>query len=308
MGGSGSVGEDQDVVQIIMLKSVKSTSSTSLQVDYYFVDPFGTLGMVYLELHEAQTLADQDLTLSEIYDQTYDGTYWDTFPDSRRVSVSTYDTTYTFTGLTPGTSYYVVMGHIGEDADTGDVVRTLDDYFKVMTSVQKNSLTIDRLTSTTVTVTFSLESLSACTSTATLQLNDGDIIELTESDIKKAVESSCTKTFTGVNVADLGSKITVSLIDENESVVRTAVADNAFADAEEETDTGTGSGTVTGTGTGSGTVTGTGTGTGTVTGTENTDEASGGDAASLEDGVVTAYESSDEEDLEDGGDEDEGDK
>ena len=158
-GGSGGIGEDQNPVQIVMLKAVRSESSTSLTADYYFVDPFGSLGMVYLELHEVEKIPD-GYTIRKLYENTEDEvckTYWEN-EEYSRVSVSAYDSSYTFTGLKPGTNYYVVLAHEAANTVTDEMERTLDDYFKVSTKQMADSLVISAINSTEVDFTLELES------------------------------------------------------------------------------------------------------------------------------------------------------
>ena len=158
-GGSGGIGEDQNPVQIVMLKAVRSESSTSLTVDYYFVDPFGSLGMVYLELHEAAKVAESNVSIRKLYEDRENADcqeYWNKW-ENHRASVSAYDNTYTFTNLKPGTNYYVVLAHEAESG-TGELERTLDDYFKVSTKQMADSLVISAINSKEINFTLELES------------------------------------------------------------------------------------------------------------------------------------------------------
>lgn len=158
-GGSGGIGEDQNPVQIVMLKAVRSESSTSLTADYYFVDPFGSLGMVYLELHEVEKIPD-GYTIRKLYENTEDEvckTYWEN-EEYSRASVSAYDNTYTFTDLKPGTNYYVVLAHEAANTVTDELERTLDDYFKVSTKQMADSLVISAINSKEINFTLELES------------------------------------------------------------------------------------------------------------------------------------------------------
>ena len=161
-GGSGGIGEDQNPVQIVMLKAVRSESSTSLTADYYFVDPFGSLGMVYLELHEAAKVAESNVSIRKLYEDRENAdcqAYWDEWGRGQnlRASVSAYDNTYTFTDLKPGTNYYVVLAHEAESG-TGELERTLDDYFKVSTKQMADSLVISAINSKEINFTLELES------------------------------------------------------------------------------------------------------------------------------------------------------
>ena len=159
-GGSGGIGEDQNPVQIVMLKAVRSESSTSLTVDYYFVDPFGSLGMVYLELHEAAKVAESNVSIRKLYEDRENADcqeYWNKW-ENLRASVSAYDNTYTFTNLKPGTNYYVVLAHEAANTVTDEMERTLDDYFKVSTKQMADSLVISAINSTEINFTLELES------------------------------------------------------------------------------------------------------------------------------------------------------
>jgi len=203
-GGAGGIGEDQDVVQIVMLESVKSNTSTSLETEYYFVDPFGTLGMVYLELHAASEL--NGLGIYELYsDEAEDPIaveeYWAAFDEDttvgHRVSIDVYNNRYTFTGLKPNTEYYVVMGH--QSADEDEVVhRYLDDYMKVSTRSSVNGLKLLSTSATSVRVQLLLDSLpgSETGESYELVLNNGiGRYELTNDDLKAAATTGFTYTF-----------------------------------------------------------------------------------------------------------------
>lgn len=162
-GGSGGIGEDQNPVQIVMLKAVRSESSTSLTADYYFVDPFGSLGMVYLELHEAAKVAESNVSIRKLYEDRENAdcqAYWDEWgrEQNLRASVSAYDNTYTFTDLKPGTNYYVVLAHEAANTVTDELERTLDDYFKVSTKQMADSLVISAINSKEINFTLELES------------------------------------------------------------------------------------------------------------------------------------------------------
>ena len=227
MGGNGGIGEDQDTVQIVMLKSVKAVSSTSLKVQYYFVDPFGTLGMVYLEVHEASKLP-SGATLQSLYeneDGKYDN-YWKNF--DRRVSVSVYDNSYTFNGLKPGTVYYVAMGHVNENAD-GDIVRTLDDYYKTTTKTPSNSLKISTVNVSSVSFTLNLESLD--TEAARVQLEGYS--QYRETLDSSAIETAVSKGYYSRISVDrdvLSSMQTITLIvvDSSGKTLMSARCNNSF--------------------------------------------------------------------------------
>ena len=149
-------------MQIVMLKAVRSESSTSLTADYYFVDPFGSLGMVYLELHEAAKVAESNVSIRKLYEDRENAdcqAYWGEWEieQNLRAFVSAYDNTYTFTDLKPGTNYYVVLAHEAESG-TGELERTLDDYFKVSTKQMADSLVISAINSKEINFTLELES------------------------------------------------------------------------------------------------------------------------------------------------------
>jgi hypothetical protein len=266
-GGNGGLGEDQDTVQIVKIKSVESASSTSLLVNYYFVDPFGTLGMVYLEYHDAAALSTLGLTLYDLYDEdtaTLHGVtqevedYWIAFDlNPHRVSISTYDSYYTFENLEPGKQYYVVMGHVGESAETGEMARTLDDYIKATVKTQFNELVIEYVNLLTVGgnevayvgVKLSLEDRNLIPEGGTLFLlkdggshtGSGDIlaaeIDISLSDVAQAVDSYIFFEFPKtdqigdiINVADFKQQeyLDVVLVDHLGNIALTAKTYNSF--------------------------------------------------------------------------------
>ena len=112
-GGSAANGTAVDAIKMIMLRSV-SKSSTSLKVTYYANDPYGQYGLIYLDLFEAG--ADTQQHSNALQTQ----------------SISTYESTYTFTNLQPDTQYQVVIGHC--TTSTGNRVYTVDDVVKTTTS------------------------------------------------------------------------------------------------------------------------------------------------------------------------------
>lgn len=223
------------MVQIVMLKSVKSETSTSLTVNYYFVDPFGTLGMVYLELHEASSLPASIRAIYEDEDGLYDD-YWDG-DTYRRTSVSTYDSSYIFNGLEPGTEYYVVMGHVSENPDTGETERTLDDYFKVSTRAHKNSLTISDVDCSSVGFLLNLESID--TDAARIMVKDTTSeLELTEEEIETAVYTGYSD-FLDVDEEILAGMKTITLVvlDSSDKTILKASCTNSFYDGTTQTTT-----------------------------------------------------------------------
>lgn len=230
-GGAGGLGEDQDPVQIVMLKSVKSETSTSLAVSYYFVDPFGSLGMVYLELHEADSLP-AGVTVRDLYEKEDDSitSYWNAFPAGRRISVSAYDNSHLFTGLKPGTTYYVVMGHVGDNIDTQQSERNLDDYMKVTTRNPANSITISAVANGSVSFRLDLESIR--TTAAKIELKGvaaATPVTLSAQDINTAV----TKGFAGTITANPDllktlPQIELKVVDGEDNVLMTARCNNSF--------------------------------------------------------------------------------
>ena len=241
-GGAGGIGEDQDVVQIVMLNSVESNSSTSLTVDYYFVDPFGTLGMVYLELHPVSELKAYGFTnVSRLYDADDDNGYWSDFgetgSDGERVSVSTYNSQYTFTGLDPNTQYYVVIGHQAEDPDTYEIERYLDDYMKVRTITQQNSLKINSITVGGVSVTLRLESISDYESGSIVLMDSAgqeisDVtVDLYGDDIKTAASTGFRCSFSA-DMSTMPLNLIIHFKDKAGNIVVTARGTNNFYDSD----------------------------------------------------------------------------
>lgn len=235
-GGAGGIGEDQDVVQIVMLKGVESDTSTSLTVDYYFVDPFGTLGMVYLELHSAEELKAAGFgNISELYGGEKDAAdYWESFGGvgsaGQRASVSTYGSRHVFRELAPGTKYYVVMGHQTQDPDTEEFARYLDDYMKVSTGERQSSLKINSITSGSVSVTLRLESVSGLAQ-GTIQVRNGNgtaaSVDLSGSDIAAAASGGYRHTFE-VEMKTLPQRLEIVLVDGDGTALLTAGGSNSF--------------------------------------------------------------------------------
>ena len=231
IGGNGGIGEDQDVVQIVMLKSVKAQSSTSIKADYYFVDPFGTLGMVYLEIHKASGIP-QGATIQSLYanESGAYSTYWEDASNYKRVSVSVYDTSYTFTGLEPGCTYYVVLGHVSENAETGETERNLDDYFKVSTRNPSNKLTVTSVTQNTVGFELHLESLDSDAHTVELDGVQAGASHTLSGEAKSAAVSSGYRATISVKKEELEklASIRLRVKDEEGKTLMTASSSNSF--------------------------------------------------------------------------------
>ena len=231
IGGNGGIGEDQDVVQIVMLKSVKAQSSTSIKADYYFVDPFGTLGMVYLEIHKASGIP-EGATIQSLYANesgAYDK-YWEGASNYKRVSVSVYDTSYTFTGLEPGCTYYVVLGHVSENAETGETERNLDDYFKVSTRNPSNKLTVTSVTQSTVGFELHLESLDSGAHTVELADVQAGASHTLSGEAKSAAVSSGYRATISVKKEELEklASIRLRVKDAEGKTLMTASSSNSF--------------------------------------------------------------------------------
>jgi len=169
------------MVKMAMLSNVQSDSSTSINVEYVYMDPYAQLGMVYLEIHNAADL--DGFTISECYNGSEDAdkqakinAYMARFKSNggvagdlmgNRVSINSWSNSYTFTHLEKGATYYVVMGH----QIIKDKVATsyLDDCIKVATREQNNAVRIesislatkDSVTTNIVTVNLSTEDLKA---------------------------------------------------------------------------------------------------------------------------------------------------
>lgn len=210
-GGAGGIGEDQDVVYVATITSAKSNSSTTLDVEYHFVDPFGTMGMVYLELHDAALL--DGLTIAQLYDPDLQistdelgvkvQAYWEMFESAEsvghRVNVDVYDNSYCFTVVEPNHEYFVVMGHqlVTEESTSDDELeRVLDDFIKVRTRSSEDVLKINSISATTVKVTLRLESADTYTGTTKLDLNGISEKLLQKEDLDMAATYGYTYTFT----------------------------------------------------------------------------------------------------------------
>lgn len=236
-GGSGGIGEDQDVVKIVTLKSARADSSTSITANYYFVDPFGTLGMVYLELHKETDLKQAGLTVSDLYDPDktdLTAGYWGSYNEAYRTSLSVYENSYTFTGLEPNTQYYVVLAHVSANED--DLLeRSLDDYFRVVTPPQSNSFKVKYVTLEKLGVALNLESIAACAApaTVTLYLKDTSLsVRLDQKDIEQAVLNGleCSLSIVaGQRDAFKATKVlTVILTDKDDKEILSTHCNNSF--------------------------------------------------------------------------------
>lgn len=245
-------------MKVVLLKSVRSDTSTSLTVGYYFVDPFGELGMVYLEVHDAADLEKANggsgLTIRQLYGEDDSDLvseaveeYWADFNENhsdRRTSVTTYENSYTFNNLKAGTQYYVVMAHMATDpeGDGEELIRTLDDYYRVRTITQQNSLTISQVTAGSVRVTLSLEDVNVCGPESAIKLG-GQVLQLSDSDIRQAVNSQFVATFSiESGTASLGQTLIAELVDENSRTIKTARISNPFYDPDKTSGAGGGKG------------------------------------------------------------------
>lgn len=175
-GGTAALGEDTDAVTILMITDVVSNTSTSLTADFNFIDYFGSLGLVYFEIHKASDLTDGTIAVADLYDdeaenlKEVEAYYADVFDDTNRVSIHAYDTSYTFTNLEKNTVYYVVLAH-EYDLEDGTTVKEIADYYKVSTIDQQDLLQISTVSMSAVSGLFSLEDITDCSdATNTYQL------------------------------------------------------------------------------------------------------------------------------------------
>lgn len=175
-GGTAALGEDTDAVTILMITDVVSNTSTSLTADFNFIDYFGSLGLVYFEIHKASDLTDGTIAVADLYDdeaenlEDVEDYYANVFDDTNRVSIHAYDTSYTFTNLEKNTVYYVVLAH-EYDLEDGTTVKEIADYYKVSTIDQQDLLQISTVSMSAVSGLFSLEDITDCSdATHTYQL------------------------------------------------------------------------------------------------------------------------------------------
>ena len=239
-GGAGGLGEEQDVVKIVTLTEVTAPTSTSVTANYHFVDPFGTLGMVYLELHDKASLDAANLSVRDIYDPDKDGDteidqYWAGFQAGNRASISAYDSSYTFNGLEPDTQYYVVLAHITTDSETDRITRTLDDYYRITTKEQNNSLSITYVTTEKVGVLLHLGSVNVCGagSAVKLELDNGVEVRypLSDDEIRRAVSQGVEIELDVTNNATAFNRtktLRAALTDENGTELFSCKSANSF--------------------------------------------------------------------------------
>ena len=218
-------------------------------------------------------------SLTAVYennDDQYNG-YWGTFDSRNRVSLSTYEDSYTFTGLKPGTVYYVALAHMTQIGETTE--RTLDDYYKISTITPRNSLSVSTVKSSSVEFVLQLESLNSGAKKVQLDEVELAFYTLTSDDIKTAVSRGLSGV---IRVDDPDTmkglkKIVLKVVDEEGNVLLTTRCNNSFY---EEPTSGTPGGASGGTGTPvittpSAPGTSTGTSTGSTTGSTGGTTTSG---------------------------------
>ncbi len=199
-GGDGALGEEQNVVQYVSLRGVKALSSTTMEVSYYFNDPFGTLGMVFLELHKVSGIP-AGADMEDLYEALNDSSspyasYWEGTVDAdgnmtknyQRVSIDPYDTSYVFKGLEPGTAYYAVIGRTGEDGDS--IKSILVSYNKMTTKRPKDDIENLSMWGNVVVFDLYLESIDTDADSVAILDQDEKVISaksLSDAQIEKAV-------------------------------------------------------------------------------------------------------------------------
>lgn len=135
-GGDGGTGVGTDLIKEIYLLGVSKTSTT-LTVKYHATDPFAQYGLIYIAIYPGNN----DLkTLSTSY-----------IP-GKLYGVNTYNNTLNVSGLTPNTTYNVVIGHISDE------VWFADDVIKATTSDVKNSISFVKQTANQLVVNVKLDS------------------------------------------------------------------------------------------------------------------------------------------------------
>lgn len=248
-GGGGTAGssEDTDVVSILKLDSVASHTSDSLTASFSFVDPFGTLGLVYLEAHKATDLEAKGIKVEDIFDKEttkqsevadYLIDYKEKYNDTMRASIQLYDKDYTFNSLEANTAYYIVLAHDYELED-GTVAKECVDYFKTSTNNQYNNLTIDGISANSVTGSLSIENVDFCSKgvyRVELVLNGTKVsTTLTKEDIQTAA-NSVFKYFISLEATNSSNAqaypstetLKVVLCDENDKELLTTTTKNSF--------------------------------------------------------------------------------
>ncbi len=238
-GGKGGIGEEQTTVQILMLKSATSTTSTSITANYQFVDPYGVLGLAYMSVHKASVLEAAGLTVQDLYDVEKAGdsnvvTYWENFDTTFRATIQPYDNEYTFNGLESGEQYYVALAHVHEDED-GNVADTLRDYFKVETKRTENRLYISTISKEKIIVVLNLEDIDTVAASSELVLEYGgrqETLTISAKDINTAIEEGLEHVFeideSEVPAFEAAEFITVKLINPANEIVLNATSKNNF--------------------------------------------------------------------------------
>ena len=243
-GGSGGLGEDQDLVQIVTLRSVSSETNTTVKADFSFVDPFGSLGVVYLEIHDIDNLNAKNVTPYDLYDPDKNDSddvvaYWESFDDSRRATISTYENSYTFKNLKPDHQYYVVMAHSYIDEDDMNV-RVIDDSIKVTTLPKINGLAVEYVNAEKIGVRLNIDNIADFGTNGTLKclLNGSGqnelIRQISLEEIKSAVQNGITVEITILPEQLIAFQSTetleIVLYDANDNEFMRTACSNSFYD------------------------------------------------------------------------------
>ncbi len=237
-GGTGGLGEDQDVVKVVTLTSVIADSSTTITAKYYFEDPFGTLGMVYLQLHKTSELKEYNVTFDQLYLKEQSSeviNYWEN-ANIKTASINAYESSYVFRELEPNVQYYVAIVNESEN-DTGILTKYLNDYIKITTPDLSNTVFISNTSISEVVVKLLLETTNNYSGSRLALYSDGNILgvyELTDDDIKKAAEGSFEVTFdvkSDISVASAykkGKTLTIKLVSSDGTDILSSNVYNSF--------------------------------------------------------------------------------
>lgn len=231
-GGNGGIGEDKEAVLDIAIDSVNA-GSTFIETSFHFDDPFGALGMVYLELYDGKDpLPEGAKSFQEVFENEDQKDSYTQYLESHcleRPSVSYYNTSYTFTGLKPNHRYYVVMAHIAEDADSGEVQEYFVNCKRVYTESAQDEIIIDELHPDYLTFSLKLQSLD--TDAYKIELDGGGAEYVLQSqDITAAVSDYFSGTLGGwtPDYLEDHAQIRLKVVDVSGNVITSTQCTNSF--------------------------------------------------------------------------------
>ena len=136
-GGNAGLGETTDTVKSIRLTGA-AASTTSIDVTYSILDPYGQYGIIQLTLHEL----DKD---GNVVGQPH-----------KSVSLDLFDNGYTFRNLKPNTRYRVELKTIYTDEDE-ELIEEVADVMNITTRLVNTKLGIKKVNTTALIATVKVD-------------------------------------------------------------------------------------------------------------------------------------------------------